>query len=191
MSEDSTVSIKSRFKHWMPPLAFLCLLGVSYLFYNAEPRHGGRRFSAWMTFYQEGISPHRAQSAIYAMGTDAVSHLTSRLVTRSALMSRVYESNTLVAGLLDRFFQYGQRSNRVHPQAMIAEDLLLNAPEAWKPVIQKSMMQLLAQGQGRDQVTSLRILEPLNPDPEFIIPSLKSILQQKDAEVAKAALEFI
>jgi hypothetical protein len=191
MSEESETSIKSRFKRWMPPLTFLCLLGVSYLFYNTEPRHGGRRFSAWMTFYEEGISPDRAQSAIYAMGTDAVPHLTSRLRNRSVLLRRLYESNPFVAGLMDRFLQYGQRSHRVHPQAMIAEDLLLNAPKAWGTTVQDSMMQLLTQGQGGDQITSLRILEPLNPDPELMIPILKSILQQKNTETAKAVLEFI
>ena len=172
-------------------MAFMCLLGVAYLFYNAEPRHGGRRFSAWMTFYAEGIAPDRAQSAIYSMGTDAVSHLTSRLRVRSGFLARVYESTPVVAGLMDRLFQYGQRSNRVHPQAMIAEDLLKNAPKEWSSVIEKSMMEVLAQGQGRDQITSLRILDTFNPDPKRILPILKSILQTQHPETAKAALEFI
>jgi hypothetical protein len=191
MSEDSKTSIQSRLKRWIPPLALLCLLGVSYLFYNAEPRHGGRRFSAWMTFYAEGISPDRAQSAIYAMGPEAVPHLTSRLRIRSGFLAQLYESNTLVAGLLDRFFQYGQRSNRVHPQAMIAEDLLKNAPKGWDSTIEGSMMQMLLHGQGSDQVTALRILNTYTPDPKRILPILKVILQKQDPETAKAALEFI
>ena len=191
MSEDSKTSIQSRFKRWIPPLAFICLLGVSYLFYNAEPRYGGRRFSAWMTLYAEGISPDRAQTAIYSMGTDAVSHLTSRLQVRSGFLARVYESTPAVAGLMDRLFQYSQRSNRVHPQAMIAEDLLNNAPKEWHSVIIESMVEMLSQGQGRDQVTSLRILGSFKPDPKRLLPIFKSILQKQHPESAKAVLEFI
>jgi hypothetical protein len=172
-------------------MAFICLLGVSYLLYNSEPRYDGRRFSAWMTFYEEGIAPSRAQAAIYAMGTGAVPHLTSRLRIRSGLFARLYESNTRVAGLMDRFFQYGLRSNRVHPQAMIAEDLLKNAPEDWQPVIEESMMELLSHGQGRDQITSLRILGFFTPDAEQVSPILKTILHDQESETTKAALEFI
>ncbi len=191
MSESSKNSIQSRFKTWVPPLAFICLLGVSWLFYHAEPRHDGRSFSSWMNFYQKGISPDRAQSAIYAMGTDAVPHLASRLRPRSGLLARVYESNTLIAGLMDRFFQYGQRSNRIHPQAMIAEDLLKNAPELWSESVEDSMIQILIHGRGEDQAASLRVLDAYQPDPKQVYPTLKSILRGNNAKTIKAALEFV
>lgn len=191
MSEESKVSIQSKLKRWVPPMAFLFLLGVSYLFYNSEPRHGGRRFSEWMTFYSEGISPDRAQTAIYAMGKDSVPHLTSRLRTQSGFLSQIYESHSLIAGFMDRFFQYGARSHRVHPQAMIAEELLKHAPSEWDLMIEESMMELLIHGRGADQVTALRLLSSLNPEAGQMLPVLKSIILQRHPKPTLAALEYI
>ena len=62
-----------------------------------------------MTLYTEGLSLNRAQSAIYAMGADAVPHLAARLKVRNDLLARIYERSPVVSGLMDRLFQSGQR----------------------------------------------------------------------------------
>ena len=191
MSEGFRRSIQSRFKGWILSTVIICLLGVSFLLYNAEPRYGGRRISTWMTLYTEGLSENRAQSAIYAMGADAVPHLAARLKVRNDLLARIYERSPVVSGLMDRLFQGGQRFRSVHPQAMVAEDLLINAPKDWDSRIEESMIDMLSQGNSTDQITAFRVLHAFNPDPKRLLPLLRLILQKQQLETSKAALEFI
>lgn len=202
MSEVPTSVFLKRIKKTIPPLVLLVVVGFVFLFYYSEPRYQGRRFSEWMRLYEQGVDPNRAQLAIYAMGPDAVPNLTYCLTaSKPRLMDRVvmsvrrlhpnlaFKLNQVVSKLPTSVQSNGRlKKSR---QSMIAQELLKNAPESWKPSIISSMQGVFENGSVYQKQPALLVMKHYATDAVPLMDGLRGILKDGVDSLLRPTLDLI
>lgn len=202
MSETPIFPWATRLKKTLPPVLLVVAVCFAYLYYNSEPRYQGRRFSEWMHRYQQGVDPGRAELAIYAMGPDVVPHLTYCLTSsRPGLLDRMVlsigrlnQSLALKLGQLTSKWKIsiqGSGRSKDGRKSLIAQDLLKNAPESWKPAIILALKDVLENGSVYQQQPALLVMENYAADAESLLDGLRGILRDRNVILLRPALDLL
>jgi hypothetical protein len=202
MSDSATIPWLARIKRTLPPVLLVVAIGFAYLYYNSEPRYQGRRFSEWMRLYEQGVDPGRAERAIYGMGPDAVPHLAYCLTSsKPGMLDRMVMSigrlNQNLGFKLSQAtsrwkinFQGSDRS-KTGRESLIAQDMLKNAPEAWKPAIISAMKEILEKGSVYTQQPALLVMQHYAADAGPLLDALREILKDANGSLLRPTLDLM
>jgi len=202
MSDSATIPWLARIKRTLPPVLLVVAVCFAYLYYNSEPRYQGRRFSEWMRLYEQGVDPGRAELAIYAMGPDAVPHLAYCLTsTKPGMLDRMVMSvgrlNQSLAFKLSqatskwKLSLQGNGRAKKGRESLIAQDLLKNAPEPWKPDIIFAMKDLLENGSVYQQQPALLVMEHYASDAGPLVGALREIIKDGNDSLLWPTLDLL
>ena len=202
MSDSSAFPWLTRIKRTLPPVLLVVAVCLAYLYYNSEPRYQGRRFSEWMRLYEQGIDPNRAELAIYAMGPDVVPHLAYCLTSsKPGMLDRMVMSVgrlnqnlgfklTQATSKWQINFQGNGRSKNGR-ESLIAQDILKNAPEPWKPAIIAAMKDVLENGSVYTQQPALLVMEHYAADAGPLLGALGQILKDGNDSLLRPTLDLM